>query len=113
MTKLHGEVAATKADVELVVEEGFRAVDGFSNAYIHKTADGQLEVATTTMETEVIEIAKLNGEVTVAKGDVALIAEEGFTAVDGFSNVYIRKTADGKFEVATATMEGATLVSVK
>ncbi len=113
MTKLHGEVAVTRGDVELTAEEGFRAVDGFSNAYIHKTADGQLEVATTTMETEEIEIAKLYGEVTVAKGDVAMIAEEGFTAVDGFSNVFIRKTADGKFEVATATMEGTTLVSVK
>jgi len=113
MTKLHGEVAATKADVELVVEEGFSAVDGFSNVYIHKATDGHLEVATTTMETEGIKIAKLNGEVTVAKGDVALTAEEGFTAVDGFSNVFVRKTADGKFEVATATMGGATLVSVK
>ena len=65
------------------------------------------------METKVIEIAKLNGEVTVAKGDVALTAEEGFTAVDGFSNVFIRKTADGKLEVATTTMAGTTLVSVK
>ena len=91
----------------------YLSVDTCIYVYIHKAADGHLEVATTTVETEGIIIAKLNGEVTVAKGDVALTAEEGFTAVDGFSNVFIRKTADGKLEVATATIEGATLVSVK
>ena len=58
-------------------------------------------------------MTKLHGEVAATKADVELVVEEGFSAVDGFSNVFVRKTADGKFEVATATMGGATLVSVK